>query len=164
MRLWQEAGSRAFLEIKGHGNQSRVLFDSYIKILFFLLLRELQDFELRVIQCPEAMNKIYGQRKQNQCVGLMKERNDDVDIGENGPHPKCDLQGNDTYQPQQSFLYVLRVVLFLYEVIHNRYCDQPQPSKPTMNKDDGVWGFKEIDPRVEQVGWNPLAKHERPGI
>ncbi|MBL0346094.1 MAG: hypothetical protein IPP54_12675 [Anaerolineales bacterium] len=95
-------------------------------------------------------------RKANEHngIGLMNQRDDDVDVGQDGEYAQCDLERNHADQPLESVLDIGGVILFFYDVIYQRHKNQSQPGEPAMNEDDGLWGFKDVDPRVEQVGWN----------
>ena len=67
-------------------------------------------------------------------------------------------------QPFESILYICWIIRFLYNPKHIEHSDQPQPRKPAMDKDNSLWGFKEIDPGIEEMRRDDFAEHERPGI
>lgn len=47
------------------------------------------------IQSPEPVDEVEGQAKQNDGIGLVDERDDDVDIGKDGQYAEGNLQGDN---------------------------------------------------------------------
>ena len=106
------------------------------------------------VYCPKPVDEENRKANEQNGIGLMDQRDDDIDVGQDGEHTQCDLECYRADQPFESDLNIGGVILFSYDVIYQWHKNQSQPRKPAMNEDDGLRGFKDVDPRVEQVGWN----------
>ena len=116
--------------------------------LHIFLMVEVKLFccDLFFVQCAEAVDEVYGQPDEYDGVGLMQEGDDDVYVGENGEDAEGDLQSDNADQPFEAVLNIGGIVLLSDNVIDYGYDDDAQPSKPTMDKDDRLRGFENVDP------------------
>ena len=92
------------------------------------------------------MDEIHGEAEQDDGIGLVQQRDNDVDVGENGQHAQCDLQCDHADQPLHSVLNIGGIILLFDIVEHHRHEDNSQQSKPGEDEDNNLHGHVNVNP------------------
>src|SRR5215207_7877361 len=104
------------------------------------------------------MDEVNCQGEQYDRIRLMDQGYENIHIGQNCEYAKYDLKRNNTHQPLESILNILRVILFSDNVKDIGHSEQSQERKPAMDEDDSLRSLENVDERTEQVRGNQFAE------
>ena len=91
------------------------------------------------------MNEIDHHREKAERSGLMRQRNGNWHTEEHRQNAQENLKCDKRQKPIQSAFNFSSITLVSCRKIENHHGNEYCESKPAMDEDNGLWGFKNID-------------------